>query len=741
MCELRKFTEIVNFGVFRSFHWSQNIPEFKQINIIYGWNGTGKSTFMRLLESLESGVSADFPEGCYVAENENEEIFTQGQEFSTGIRVFNEDFIKRNVNFEQSTSQDISVTFGEKAIALAMEIEQYTEVYDELKEKYDKLQEEKDRTGKELSELFSQTAKTIGIAIEGAPSRKYTRTQAKADFELLVGKRVLLPAEYNAYRQTLSQKPLKRLEKLDLSRMGVYLNGIVDRASDLLCQSVRHVPINELTQNTALALWVEKGLQLHETLRSRNCAFCENPISDTRMRALKNHFNEDDKRLKASLDECINGLRSCRNELHSISCADEMRIYDELRPDYLACKAVVDRQLKILSSAINDYISVLNAKKQKPDRAPIAENIPSAETLIRACDRMNFVIDRHNRKTDSFDKAQSLAKKCLKEHELSLIAEKVDAYHTLIRQCEQRLIAIRGNAGDWSENTLSGLSNILGAKKNELAKNSGACPILNRNLATFLGRTEIEFQPRPDEGGYSIVRDGHAATHLSEGERLAIAFVFFVTTLEEENFTLADSILAIDDPVSSLDANYRYQAFSFLKEVVEKSKQAFITTHDFSFLKILLNWAKHARGKKASFYMLQCSNDAQKRRCSSLAPLDNDLNRFETEYRFLFHLLKTYENDGTIRSAYPIPNIVRKVLDTFLMNNVPICGSPYQRLGKIDFDERKKASLYKFANDESHITGDALDPALVPQTRECLGYLFEMMHAVAPKQYEYLCEE
>lgn len=49
---------------------------------------------------------------------------------------------------------------------------------------------------------------------------------------------------------------------------------------------------------------------------------------------------------------------------------------------------------------------------------------------------------------------------------------------------------------------------------------------------------------------------------------------------------------------------------------------------------------------------------------------------------------------------------------------------------KIDFDEHKKAALYKFANDESHITGGDIDPAVVAQIDEGIQSLFEMMQSV-----------
>lgn len=141
---------------------------------------------------------------------------------------------------------------------------------------------------------------------------------------------------------------------------------------------------------------------------------------------------------------------------------------------------------------------------------------------------------------------------------------------------------------------------------------------------------------------------------MSEGERLAVAFVYYAVTLQQDGFDVSSSILAIDDPVSSLDSNYRYQAFAFLKEIAVNCEQVFIATHDFSFLKILLSWSKNVKivdkvnnqGKKkekkkeSSLYMLKCCQDEQGYRSSELCPLDSDLEKFETEYRFLFNILK-----------------------------------------------------------------------------------------------------
>jgi hypothetical protein len=55
---------------------------------------------------------------------------------------------------------------------------------------------------------------------------------------------------------------------------------------------------------------------------------------------------------------------------------------------------------------------------------------------------------------------------------------------------------------------------------------------------------------------------------------------------------------------------------------------------------------------------------------------------------------------------------------------------------KKTFDENKKTAIYKFINDQSHITVDGFDPSLVPETQKNVKYLLEIIEAVFPEHYK-----
>jgi hypothetical protein len=139
--------------------------------------------------------------------------------------------------------------------------------------------------------------------------------------------------------------------------------------------------------------------------------------------------------------------------------------------------------------------------------------------------------------------------------------------------------------------------------------------------------------------------------------------------------------------------------------------------------------------------MIKNQYSATTGRTAFISELDKELKDHESEYHYLFKVLYTFETDGSIASVYHIPNVARKVLDTFLMFRVPNGENSYKKMEKLVFDEDKKTAIYKFTNDQSHITGDGFDPSLVPEAQKNIQYLLEMMKAVFPEHYQILEEQ
>ena len=178
--------------------------------------------------------------------------------------------------------------------------------------------------------------------------------------------------------------------------------------------------------------------------------------------------------------------------------------------------------------------------------------------------------------------------------------------------------------------------------------------------------------------------------------------------------------------------------FSFLKNAVKNGGQVFILTHSFDFLKLLINWRRNGGG--AGYYMIK-NNFLGNVRRAYLAKMDKELCEYESEYHYLFKLLKQLrdEQDESIAKAYPVPNIARKVWDTFLMFRVPNGKTFYKKIEELKeagFDDQKLDAIYKFTNDQSHITGAGFNPALVPETKKVVKELFDMMAEISPEHFK-----
>ena len=50
---LKAFEKIRHFGVFNAYARPKDIEDFSELNLIYGWNYSGKTTLSRVLRTIE----------------------------------------------------------------------------------------------------------------------------------------------------------------------------------------------------------------------------------------------------------------------------------------------------------------------------------------------------------------------------------------------------------------------------------------------------------------------------------------------------------------------------------------------------------------------------------------------------------------------------------------------------------------------------------------------------------------
>jgi wobble nucleotide-excising tRNase len=267
---------------------------------------------------------------------------------------------------------------------------------------------------------------------------------------------------------------------------------------------------------------------------------------------------------------------------------------------------------------------------------------------------------------------------------------------------------------------------------------------LNKDLTAYLDRNELRFEIK--DYGYQITRNGIIADALSEGEKTAIAFLYFLKSLEDKNFDLSNGIVVIDDPVSSLDANSLYHAFGFMRERTKNAGQLFIFTHNFCFFRQVKNWFSYINHhkkrfqKEASFYMLQCEGNGESR-YAKIATIDRLLIDYESEYHYLFSLVYKGANStvGELNLFYHLPNISRRLLEAFLAFRKPSKEELYVKLDNLNFDGAKKAKILRFLHTHSH-SGEVDDPehdiSILSETPSVLKDILDLIKSEDNSHFE-----
>ncbi|PZX47621.1 wobble nucleotide-excising tRNase [Cereibacter changlensis] len=730
---------IKGLGVFGDFTAPADLPAFARYNIIYGENGSGKTTLSRLFAALEAGAHADYADLEYMIESQSGAL-SAGQRYGRKVRTFNADYVEANIGQFHGPLRHILI-IGEANKTLAEEAAGERATYDERSRAIAAAERAAEKLEAEKGKVFSAIAKTIGEATSGTNLRSYRKPNAEADFARARDLAPLLDAQLKAHRATVHQEQLECVGMPVLPlQPGDPARPFADVAAALrveivalLARTAQAGALRRLVEEPMIARWVEEGVTLHRAHNSDHCEFCAQPLPEARMAVLAEHFGVEDQRLKADIERTARNTRNLLDGVAALVFPAKTSLYAELRADYETAVEMAERCRTALVDQIDAAAAGLDEKLLNRATAYARDIAIDPKPLTAALATLAAVIERHNRKTEGFEREKAEARTQLQRHYLSTIVDQVRDLNAQIAVQKTIGTKLTDGAVDLPDpRSLQALKDSFEAKQAKVSSEHAGGAALTDKLKIFLGRTDLRFEAGAE--GYLVQRRGKPAKRLSEGEKTAIAFLYFIVQLGDQDFNTKEGVVVIDDPISSLDAASIYQAFAFLKNAVKDVKQVFILTHNFDFLKLLLNWVQNFKKTDKAYFMVVCA-EADECRNASLKPLDALLLDHPTEYCFLFKLLHGFKSDGTILASYHIPNVARKVLETFLDFHRPYEASLHSKLEEIDFDPHKKTAIYKFANDLSHSTGKGFDPALVSETQKNVTYLLEMIKAVSPLHY------
>jgi len=741
---LTQIKKIKSLGVFDNYASPPELKAFERFNVIYGENGSGKTTLSRLLACLQAGEHKDYPSLEFSVDTQSGSL-THGQKYVRNVRVFNSDFVEANIGRFDGPLRHILI-LGEENKAVAAEIKAEVATRDGRTKRLQDIAAAVTKLENERGKIFSTIAKTIGEATSGSTLRNYRKPDAETAFGKLANPKSLNHSELEIHRATVRQEQMPEVGKLNvpgiiepetgktIGPVGA-AHALAKRCTALTMRSAQSAVIARLASYPDIAAWVEEGVTLHKHHASDTCEFCAQPLPAARLKALADHFSVEDQQLKAEIDRERVWIATVLEALGGFTLPDRLALYSELRADYDTAVAAFENEMEAVRARVAAVDGLLAEKLTRRTEAYDGVAQSDAEALKAALTAIADVMERHDTKTKGFEAEKVAARNAIEAHYLLTVKAQVEEVAAKIAtyKAEETLLNDGGD-GLPDKRSLAAITQSIIEKQAQISNEHKGGEELTAHLKQFLGRTDLVFENNKD--GYVVLRRGKPAKRLSEGEKTAIAFLYFLVQLKDQDFDLAEGVVVIDDPISSLDSGAIYQAFSFLKNVTQDAKQLFILTHNHEFLRLVINWFQNlpnSLGKK-SYAMVLCSETAAGR-SARITALDPLLIEHATEYHYLFKVLYTFQSDGTILSCYHVPNVARKVLETFLDFHLPSNMSLYRKLDETDFDPHKKTAIFKFTNDLSHFTGKGFDPALVSETQKNTAYLLEMIKQVAPLHY------
>ncbi|AQV96563.1 hypothetical protein BJN34_22105 [Cupriavidus necator] len=730
---IRQITKLQGYRIFRHFKWD-GLPDFGRYNLIYGWNGAGKTSLSTLFRFMQRGEAPDAVSVELLLENGVLKGTDFGSVSRPQIRVFNRDFVDRNI-FEVPGHELPPVFYlGEDSSSKQKQVAELLQLQDELRKQISSTTKRLDTATTEFNSFCTNQARSIrNLLLGDARYNNYEAPKFKELMRRLASIKVetaqLDKTERERLEDAIKGKAMPKLPQP--TSENIQLVELTNAVNAELQVTVVSSTIEKLVQSPGLADWVERGMHLHGE-SDTHCQFCDQPLPLLRLETLAAHFNDDFKAHQERLQKLRDTVGSLRSEALAKTIPERSALYPHLHTEFDAAVGQLKSQALYVELYLKGVQRALEEKVKEPFRSlELANYLPrfdfptdsgfakffelilngvsaiSALSGFSAVQRLLDVVQKHNDHTDNFDAAAATAREAL---ELDEGVKALDEWRS-----RSAAIADFTAALEEASDRLKPIAGQVGDLQREIKQHLKPAEELNREMTAYLGRGELHFEVK--DTGYTIMRGSLPAMHLSDGERTAIAFMYFLKTLSDAAFDLENGIVVIDDPVSSLDANSLYCAFGYMKTRTKDAKQIFILTHNFGFFRQVKNWFNYAgnlrnnpydpsKSKTTHFYMLAPTiEDGQ--RSATLRTLDPLLHEYESEYHYLFRCITDGAKAAAPKSlaeVYGLPNIARRLLESFLSFRVPgRAGNLAHQLEALEGDAAAKARIVRFLHTHSHM--------------------------------------
>lgn len=665
----------------------------KKVNLIYGLNGTGKSTFSKFLQNPSDTIFSNCSLESNATINSSEEIHVYNQKFIED-NFYNSPTLKGIFSLSKENKE------AKESIDLAIaEINRLEKLNEEQKNKKNelestfmqKLNDVKEKVWK-IKKDYSGGDRVLEYCLKGymksdllfsyikninKPQLKPPKTveQIKSEVQLLIG--------------DTSQKQ-NRIDALMIDLPYIEKDEIWEKS----IVGTSNSTFSTFIQKIGCSDWLRSGIQY---LTKQNdeisiCPFCQQKTDKNDL--LKNIADCFDE----SYNENIELLKIKYNEYRTIANNINEDKQFETNVLLLSLKESYKISFQELKSVIEKNEIIIKEKLEHPSKQILLQDtLPLIENVNNIINNANIIIDSFNTKLDNKDQTLNILKEefwnnMRWEYDATISSFLIDekAYKDKIGIIQQ---ALKDNEGKIEEQ-----NKIIVDKQKSVVNIQDSIKFIN-NALVDLGIDEFEIESYGNDL-YRIKRgteDHDVFRTLSEGEKMIISFLYFIAECNGKRSaaeTEKKKIIVIDDPISSLSHIYVFNIGRLIHEEYLRSnkyEQVFILTHSLYFFYELTD-TNHERRKKNQnlFRIIKNGNGS--------AIIEMKYEEIQNDYHSYWCIVK----DSTQPPAL-IANCMRNIIDYFFgFVEKTNYNDVFQ---KTELRQNKFDAFNRYMNRESHSVG------------------------------------
>lgn len=603
---LERFQLISNVGQFDNAVATTQLPSFTKLSLVYGENGRGKTTLATILKSASTGNTADITERRRLGSPHQPNIvltvagtnrtFQNSVWCATSpqIVVFDDAFVAANVcsgiDIEPEHRQNLhELILGAQGVDLNTALVGHVARI-----------EEHNRT-------IRQHESTIPTNVRGTLTvEQFCAIPNEDDIDAKIGNAErTLAASRNAHaiqeRASFIQAVMPAIDTAQINEvLGYTLENVEVEATTRVREHLHHLGKDGES-------WISEGIGLIPSLTkeggAEDCPFCKQDLATSPLiRHYKAYFSEAYEALKTTVtdigkafsvnhssdiqvafERSIREAYECRTFwstyiempeffldtakiIQSWSAARDLVLRTlrnkfsapletlQLSEDVITAIETYDQERQAVASAVNDLIAKNEAIEQIKQHA-VAANIGIDEADFN---RLRLIKLRHSEPFNALCRTYMDEKtaKTITEGLRDLAREALDNYRQNIFPIYQQTI-------------------------NEYLQRFGAGFQIDAvNSVNTRGRSSCTYNMVINQVPVPVTANGGASFRntLSAGDRNTLALAFFFASLEQ-NTNLADAIVVIDDPMTSLDEHRSVATVQQIRALLARVRQVIVLSH------------------------------------------------------------------------------------------------------------------------------------------------------------------